>query len=129
MVRRATARNAVEEPEVEAGGTVARLAVAAGYDVVLSNSSYCAYREVPVQSLRGKVVMDTYRERHRQDGEAGRGSTSPSATNRSWSLDAPGLLDRIERASTSGSAPPSRARRVPNPCILMHPASPLVRRS
>src|SRR5262245_59364276 len=77
------------------GGTVARLATAAGYDVVLSNSRgpetladlvadigpraraatppeaaeagdlvvvtipLKAYRSVPVQPLRGKVVMDT----------------------------------------------------------------------
>src|SRR3954452_8127752 len=87
------------------GGTVARLAVAAGYDVVLSNSRgpdtladlvaelgpraraatpaeaaaagdlvvvtvpLKAYREVPVEPLRGKVVIDTNNYYPQRDGQ------------------------------------------------------------
>lgn len=99
------------------GGTVARLAVAAGHDVVLSNSRgpetlsglveelgpharaatpaeaasagdvvvvtvpLKAYRDVPVEPLRGKVVIDTnnyYPERDGQIAELDDGSTTSS---------------------------------------------------
>ena len=99
------------------GGTVARLSVAAGYDVVLSNSRgpdtlnelvaelgpharaatpaeaaaagdivvvtipLRAYREVPVEPLRGKVVIDTnnyYPQRDGQIQELDDGSTTSS---------------------------------------------------
>jgi len=99
------------------GGTVARLATAAGYDVVLSNSRgpetladlvadigpraraatppeaaeagdlvvvtipLKAYRSVPVQPLRGKVVMDTNNYYSQRDGhiaELDDGSTTSS---------------------------------------------------
>ncbi|HEV7212504.1 MAG TPA: NADPH-dependent F420 reductase [Blastococcus sp.] len=99
------------------GGTVARLAVGAGHDVVLSNSRgpetladlvaelgpharaatpaeaaaagdivvvtvpLKAYREVPVEPLRGKVVIDTnnyYPQRDGQMAELDDGSTTSS---------------------------------------------------
>jgi predicted dinucleotide-binding enzyme len=89
------------------GSTVARLATAAGYDVVLSNSRgpetlkdlvaelgvraagdlvvvtipLKAYRSVPVEPLRGKVVMDTNNYYPGRDGhfaELDDGSTTSS---------------------------------------------------
>ena len=64
------------------GSTVARLAIAAGHDVVLSNSRgpetladlvvvtipLKAYRDIPVDELAGKVVIDTMNYYPQRDG-------------------------------------------------------------
>ncbi len=143
------------------GSTVARLAVAAGYDVVLSNSrgpetlsdlvdtlgpraraamaSEAAeaadiavvtvplknYRRVPVEALRGKVVIDTNNYYPDRDGHIAELDDESTTTSELLQAHLPSpMWSRGSTTSTSTTWPHSTARREmrtgrPSPSLVM----------